>query len=77
MKRYLLFFFTLLLLYSCGQGKTANDIKINTSQGLSLLNKPLIKRQVNPQLDSLLIENYLEALRNYEVNKENVNHIVW
>ena len=77
MKRYFLLFFSLLLLYSCGQGKATDDIKINTSQGLSFLNKPLIKRQVNPQLDSLRIENYLDALKNYEVNKENVNHIVW
>lgn len=77
MKRYFLLFYTLLLLFSCGQGKTADDIKINTSQGISLLNKPLIKRQVNPQLDSLQIGNYLKALKNYEVNKENVNHIVW
>jgi tetratricopeptide (TPR) repeat protein len=77
MKKYFLLYFALSILCSCGQGKTASDIKINTSQGISLLNRPLIKRQVNPQLDSLQIENYLEALDDYEVNKENVNHIVW
>jgi tetratricopeptide (TPR) repeat protein len=77
MKKHFLLFYIFLILFSCGQGKTADDIKINTSQGISFLNKPLIKRQVNPKLDSLRIENYLEALRNYEVNKESVNYIVW
>lgn len=77
MKIQLSISFALLLLCSCNQSPKANEININTSQGISLLNKPLIKRQVNLQLDSLQIENYLVALKNYNVNKESISNIIW
>ena len=67
----------LLLVYSCNRIPRPEDVKINTAQGLSLLNTPLIKRQVNPTQDSLQIANYLEALANYNNNKDWADNIIW
>lgn len=66
-----------LLLFGCSSGLKPEDVKINTAQGLSLLNKPLIRPQVDLVRDSLQIANYLEALENYENNKEWADNIVW
>lgn len=64
-RKLTLTFFTTLIAFSCNQTKL-EEVKINTSQGMSLLNTPLIRRQVDVSTDSLQIINYLEALDNYE-----------
>lgn len=64
-------------LVGCDQSKEMEKVKINTYQGLSLLNTPLIRPQVDPNVDSLQIVNYLEALKNYENNKDWPDNIIW
>jgi len=56
---------------------TPKEVKIDTLQGTSLLNKPLIRRQVNPENDSLQIANYLKALKNYSDDVMNADYIIW
>jgi len=80
MKTPLILFFTGLLLFSCNQRQNnaeANTIVIDTLQGTSLLETPLLRRQVNPQRDSLQIQNYMSALKAYEADKEQADNIVW
>ncbi len=77
MKTLLINFLAAILLFSCNQNPKPEDVKINTAQGLSLLNTPLIKRQVNPEQDSLQIDNYICALDNYNNNKDWADNIVW
>jgi len=70
----------LLVLSSCNQIQNIPETPqfvIDTLQGGSLLQKPLISPQVNQQRDSLQIQNYLEALKAYEANKDQVPNIVW
>jgi len=70
----------LLVLSSCNQIQNIPETPqfvIDTLQGSSLLQKPLISPQVNQQRDSLQIQNYLEALKAYEANKDQVPNIVW
>ena len=52
-------------------------VTINTSQGMSLLNTPLIRSQVDPERDSLQIAKYLDALDSYENNKDWPDNIIW
>ena len=80
MKSYLLLGFTFCLLFSCKNGKNsldASEVSIETMQGTSLLDKPLIRRQVNSETDSLQIANYLLAIENYESNPLSADHIIW
>jgi tetratricopeptide (TPR) repeat protein len=69
--------FIVTLFLSCNSGLKPEDVKINTAQGLSLLNKPLIRPQVDLERDSLQIANYLDALADYENNKEWADNVVW
>jgi len=77
MKALLTSCLAILFLCSCNQSQKAEDVKINISQGMSLLKKPLVKRQVSPQIDSLRIENYLDALRHYNIDNKKANNIIW
>ena len=52
-------------------------IQIDTLQGTSILNKPLIRRQVDPSKDSLQIGNYYAALENYQKDSLNADNIIW
>jgi len=54
-----------------------NYITIDTLQGTSFFKKPLIRRQVDAQRDSLQISNYLEALKDYESNSMLADNIIW
>jgi len=55
-----------------------NDfVIIDTLQGTSFFNKPLVRRQVDAQKDSLQIVNYLEALKEYERNPMLADNIIW
>lgn len=54
-----------------------DSVKIDTIQGTSLFNKPLIKRQVNPRTDSLQIANYVSSLLTYKSNPMNPDFIIW
>lgn len=79
MKPIVLFFFLLFSLTSCNEFNkpVANDgVQIDTLQGTSLLEKPLIRRQVNAN-DSLQINNYLEALENYSKNSLDPENVIW
>ncbi|MCK0109415.1 tetratricopeptide repeat protein [Flavobacteriaceae bacterium S0825] len=66
-----------LVFFGCKNNENLDDVKINTSQGMSLLNTPLIRRQVNPAQDSLQIVKYLDALENYENNNKLADNIIW
>ena len=77
MKKLLQYTLTVVLLFGCNSGIKPEDVKINTSQGISLLNKPLIRPQVNPLQDSLQIANYIDALHVYENNKDWADNIIW
>ena len=77
MKTLLTSCLALLILCGCSQTPKAKDVKINISQGISLLQTPLIRRQLDLQIDSLRIENYLDALRHFNINNKKPNNIVW
>jgi len=69
-----------MLLLSCqynAKTLSAEDITIDTLQGTTLLNKPLLRRQVSPEQDSLPIANYLKALNDYTEDPMNADHIIW
>ncbi len=63
--------------FGCKNQENLSEVKINTSQGMSLLNTPLIRRQVNPTQDSLQIVKYLDALKDYENNNKLADNIIW
>ncbi|TJY35817.1 tetratricopeptide repeat protein [Pontimicrobium aquaticum] len=65
-----------LVIFGC-KNHELEAIKINTSQGMSLLNTPLIRAQVDVKRDSLQIVKYLEALSNYQNNKDWPDNIIW
>jgi len=70
----------ILLLCSCNPYNKNHDlesVKIDTIQATSLLGKELIRRQVNPETDSLQINNYLNALLTYNSNPMNPDFIIW
>ena len=62
--------------FSCNK-QNLDDVKINISQGMSLLNTPLISRQVSAVQDSIKIVTYLEASKDYENNSKWADNIVW
>ena len=62
------------------EGNESNEIEmvsIDTLQGTSLFNTPLIRRQVDANKDSLQIVNYYNALERYNDDSLNVDNIVW
>ena len=72
----------LALLVSCKNQETPDEqeiplIKIDTLQGTSLFNNPLIRRQVDSNKDSLQIVNYNSALERYINDSLDVDNIVW
>jgi len=67
------FCFTLL---GCKK-RNLDEVKINTSQGISFLNTPLIRPQLTVERDSLQIVKYLDALEDYENNKDWPDNIIW
>ncbi|WP_347925500.1 tetratricopeptide repeat protein [Pontimicrobium sp. SW4] len=66
-----------LVFFSCNNRENLDKVKINTSQGMSLLNTPLISGQVDATKDSLKIVKYLEALKDYESNDKLADNIIW
>lgn len=76
---------TILLLvvvgfFGCKQEQKTTDDKpfrIDTLQGTSFLNKPIIRRQVDEKQDSVQIANYKQALERYKDDSLNVDNIVW
>lgn len=80
MQRILILYGLTVLLLGCQlkeKNMTSEEVKIDTLQGTSLLNKPLIRRQVSPSIDSLSITNYLSALKNYTQDNMDANNIIW
>lgn len=55
----------------------SEDITIDTLQGTSLINTPLIRRQVDFLRDSLQIANYKNALNTYKKDTTNIESIIW
>ena len=66
--------------FSCKEEQKTTEVthvQIDTLQGMSFLNKPLIRRQVDPEIDTLQIANYNRALERYTNDSLNVDNIVW
>ena len=63
--------------FGCKNQENLSEVKINTSQGMSLLNTPLFRRQVNPTQYSLQMVKYLDALKDYENNNKLADNIIW
>lgn len=57
--------------------EVTNIVTIDTLQGTSLLGKPLLRRQVDIQKDSLHLVNYNEAHEKYLSDSTNADHIIW
>lgn len=80
MKQLTILFIAFILCFSCKNEVKITEVeqlKIDTLQGTSFFNKPLIRRQVDAKIDSLQLANYYVALKNYESDSLNVDHIVW
>ena len=80
MPRILILYGLSVLLLGCKPKEktmTPEDVKIDTLQGTSMLNKPLIRRQVSPLQDSLQIAKYLSSLDNYKSNPMHPDFIIW
>lgn len=81
MKRLTTLFLITVLYFSCKiENKTIEEstqVRIDTLQGKSFFNKPLLRRQVNIVKDSLQISNYNEAFERYSNDSINVDNIVW
>ena len=72
----------LILLVGCRNQETSDKeetlaVTIDTLQGSSFFNKPLVRRQVDADLDSLQIVNYNYALERYKNDSLNADNIVW
>ena len=71
---------TVLMTFSC-KNNTIEDVKtsvhIDTLQGMSLFDKPLIRRQVDTIKDVVQISNYNDALVNYIQDSLNTENIIW
>ena len=80
MKQLTILLIAVVLCFSCKNDVKSTEVqslKIDTLQGTSFFNKPLIRRQVDAKRDSLQIANYHVALKNYESDSLNVDYIVW
>ena len=60
-----------------GNKLSENNISIDTLQGTSLLGEKLVSEQPDPENDSLVIANYLEARKKYKENPEDPDEIIW
>lgn len=80
--RYFFLLLSFMLLLNCKTEPTATKelvetVTIDTLQGTSLLDTPLVRRQVDEKKDSTHIANYNMARNNYMVDSSNVDHIIW
>ncbi len=80
--RYLSLLFCLILFLGCKTESETSDtmtnmVSIDTLQGMSLFGKPLVRRQVDPQKDSVQIANYDKAYKYYVADSTNSDNIVW
>lgn len=70
-----------LLVIGCKNDEVSNSdsksVLIDTLQGTSFINKPLVRRQVDVKKDSLQIANYNNALKHYENDSLNSDNIIW
>lgn len=81
-KKNSLIILALLFLTGCKNQENNNSnetfsIKIDTLQGTSFFNNPLVRRQVDAKKDSVQIANYNEALNRYNDDSLSVDNIVW
>ncbi len=79
MKNYIVIVLLALFFSSCKKAvKVPQEtvVKIDTLQGKSLLNKSLISAQITFK-DSLIVNNYLEALHEYQHDDNNPETIIW
>ena len=80
MKKLATLIIVVIALYSCKQDQKTTEVssvQIDTLQGKSFFNEPLIRRQVDSKRDSLQLSNYNIALESYNKDSLNVDHIVW
>lgn len=73
-----------LLVTACNNGNLQKDrsaeynkVSIDTIQGTSLLGEKLLSEQPDPEKDSLIIANYLEAKDEYQDNPDDADAIIW
>lgn len=81
-KNNILFFFGLVLFIGCKKELSTDAVNthlvhVDTFQGTSFLNKPLIRRQLDVVEDSLKILNYNEAFLNFNSDSTSLNNIIW
>jgi len=70
----------LISLINCKQKPIIEEIatvKIDTLQGISLLNKSLVARQVDSDRDSLYLTKYIKDLNDYKKDSLNADNIIW
>ena len=72
----------LILLVGCKNQESSDKkdrltVTIDTLQGSSFFNKPLVRRQVDADMDALQIANYNIALDRYKKDSLNADNIVW
>ncbi|MCF8223381.1 MAG: hypothetical protein K9J25_09560 [Bacteroidales bacterium] len=86
MKRPVLFHLLMisLLVTACNNGNLQKDrsaeynkVSIDTIQGTSLPGEKLLSEQPDPEKDSLIIANYLEAKDEYQDNPDDADAIIW
>jgi tetratricopeptide (TPR) repeat protein len=80
MKQLTILCIAAILCFGCKNGQKPTEVeplKIDTLQGTSFFNKPLIRRQVDLNKDSLQLTNYNVALERYKNDSLNVDNIVW
>lgn len=73
-----------LLVTACNNGNLQKDrsaeynkVSIDTIQGTSLPGEKLLSEQPDPEKDSLIIANYLEAKDEYQDNPDDADAIIW
>lgn len=79
MKKIYCIIFISSLMFNCKKDvKTLEKtiLKIDTLQGKSFLNKPLLSKQLMPK-DSSKIEKFLEAESHYNLDKNNAENLIW
>jgi tetratricopeptide (TPR) repeat protein len=80
MKPLIIFVIAVSFCFGCKNNhepSKVEQLQIDTLQGTSFFNKPLIRRQIDPNRDSLQIANYNDALKRYDSDSLNVDNIVW
>lgn len=79
MKQHIHIVFLVSLLVSCQNSRTSipnESLKIDTLQGQSLLEKPLVSSQLEAK-DSTKVAKYLKALETYNNNPMDADAIIW